>query len=377
MKLLFIANSRIPTERAMGTAIMKQCEAFAKAGITVELLVPIRSNSLREDPYVYHNIVTRFPIHHLQSFDIPFLEKLRLRFYVQKISFFISLCLYVWRSDADFLYTREPEIIGLVPTSIRKVVELHHLYGFTFLPKTFLHRCACIITITKALKEDVIAKFGVRESLVSVMANGVDLEALVVTSTKAEVRKALDIPSEKPVVMYIGSFEDWKGYKTLLEASQHLKEKYHFAFIGGKDDQVVELRKAYPYVQFLGTLPSRELPNYQQAADVLVIPNSAKELISARHTSPLKVFTHMASGVPIVASRITSISEVLNDTNAILVSPDDIESLCEGIMFALEHADVAHARALRAKQDSTQYDWNTRARTIISYLNESTSKTNR
>ncbi len=100
-KLLFIASTRIPTERAMGVAVMKQCEAFSRAGLTVELVVPKRYNEHTEDPYVYHDVERVFLIRYLWSLDLVSLDEHPFRFLLQKATFFISLCVYVARSNAE------------------------------------------------------------------------------------------------------------------------------------------------------------------------------------------------------------------------------------------------------------------------------------
>lgn len=50
MKLIYLANIRIPTEKAHGYQIMKMCEQFADKGVNVQLVVTKRKNNLREDP---------------------------------------------------------------------------------------------------------------------------------------------------------------------------------------------------------------------------------------------------------------------------------------------------------------------------------------
>jgi glycosyltransferase involved in cell wall biosynthesis len=350
----------------MGTAIMKQCENFAKAGVIVELVVPSRHNIHREDPFLYHNVAKSFSIRYLWSLDMPFLGTFHLRFFIQKVTFFMSLCIAVWKSDADVVYTREPELIGFLYTDKKKIVELHHLYGLRFFGRFFLKSCAGIITITHALKEDVIERFGIHTSQVLVAPSGVDIAQFTNVKSREEARKALGITTEKPVALYIGALEEWKGYRIFLEASKMLHNKVQCVVMGGSDTHVATLRAEYPEVIFLGFLPQRDIPHNQQIANVLVVPNSAKEVISARHTSPLKVFAHMTSGIPIVASSVPSIKEILSPANAVLVSPDDPSALAEGIMHALE--DILHTIADQAKRDVSQYDWSLRTTSILSFL---------
>ncbi len=377
MKLLFIANSRVPTERAMGTAIMKQCEAFARYGLDVELIVPQRHNEHTEDPFLYHDVEHNFQITYLRSLDLSLLQKSSVRTLLQRITFFISMCVYIWKSDADILYGREPEFIGHIPTRKKKFVELHHLYGLRFFGRKTLQSLSGIITITHALKEDVVHRFGVEVSKIYVAPSGVDLSHFECVTNKDGARTRLGIHTTKPVAMYIGALEEWKGYKTFLDAAKFLNDEVTFVVIGGSDDQVKKLQRAYAKVHFLGTRSQRDLANNQQAADVLVVPNSAKEEISARHTSPLKVVAHMASGIPIVASSTVSIREILNEHNAFLVEPDNAKLLADAIFKILKEKKNSVTIAERAKIDVQKYDWKYRTGRIVTFLHEYTTEINK
>ncbi len=370
MKLLFIANARIPTERAMGTAIMKQCEAFAHAGMNVELVIPRRHNEITEDPFSYYGVERNFKITYLFSLDFVWLGKRRIRFHLEKYTFLCALMWYVWRSDADMLYTRELSLIGFIPSGKKKVIELHHLYGLRYLARMFLNRCAGIITITRALKADVVQQFGVPETKICVAPSGVDTTVSVVPHTASDARKALGIVDTKPVAMYVGSFETWKGYRTFLEASTYLDGRVHLVAVGGAKEEVEKLLGEFPQVQFLGFLPKEHIGENQKAADVFVAPNSGKEQIASRHTSPLKVLEYMMSEVPIVASDVPSLREILGESNAILVTPDDPRALASGILRAIEDPKHSATIAEQAKKDVMQYDWSKRTKLIHSYIHE-------
>jgi glycosyltransferase involved in cell wall biosynthesis len=72
----------------------------------------------------------------------------------------------------------------------------------------------------------------------------------------------------------------------------------------------------------------------------------------------MKLFEYMASGRPIVASRIPSITEVLSEQDATLVSPDDAESLLKGVLVAL-------AKVPTVNQKLAEYSWQNRVRRIL------------
>lgn len=370
MKLLFIASSRIPTERAMGTAIMKQCEAFARSGIEVELFVPRRVNTHTEDPYEYHDVERLFRIRYIWSLDLAFLNKSPIRFFIQKLTFFLLLNFALVGNSADVVYGREPEIIAPLITRKRKFVELHHLYGLGYLGKFFLNLCDGVMTITHALKEDVSKSFSYSKERMLVVPSGIDLEQFRVSYSKDTARTSLGITTDLPVALYIGALEGWKGHITFLEASRFLQGKVTCAIVGGTSSQIEILKESYPHVVFCGFSPQKKLPLNQHAADVLVVPNSGKEIISSRHTSPLKLLAHMASGIPIVASRLDSIREIVSETSCVLVPPDDAEALSRGILEILNDPERSAIMAQTALDRVQQYDWRSRTASIVRFIYE-------
>ena len=63
--ILYIANIRLPTEKAHGVQIMEMCSAFSAQGVNVELVVPKRRNTLIEDPFDFYKIKNNFTISRL------------------------------------------------------------------------------------------------------------------------------------------------------------------------------------------------------------------------------------------------------------------------------------------------------------------------
>ena len=108
-----------------------------------------------------------------------------------------------------------------------------------------------------------------------------------------------------------------------------------------------------------------------RACDVTTIPWAWTEF-SAYYTSPLKLFEYMAAGVPIVASRLPSLGEVLrHDENGWLVEPGDPVALAEGIDEVLSDGDRSASLARQAAVDVQRYSWSNRGAQILDALSPS------
>ena len=363
MKLLYLSTVRVPDDWAHATQLMKMCEAFARAGVEVELVIPRRSHTRSDDPYAYAGVEKIFTITRLPCIDLFSGSQSGALYWLRTLSFLIAARIWLSFKHYDLLYTREPSLAAWFRGA---VLELHDLTPRTAARIERLARLHKIVAITRGLQDALIA-LGVPKENIGVAPDGVALQDFAHPESREAARTRLGIPHGAKVALYIGLLDAWKGTGTLYAAAHLLSPEIKTIVIGGFGEEEA-LKEMHPQVTFLGFRSYRELPDNQQAADVLVLPNSGKQEISARYTSPLKLFAYMASGKPIVASDLPSIREVLSEKNAFLVPPDDSMALAGGIRYALAHPEEAGKRAAQAKEDVKRYTWELRAKHILSFV---------
>ncbi|MSU55800.1 MAG: glycosyltransferase [Candidatus Taylorbacteria bacterium] len=367
--LYYIANMRFPTERAHGIQVAKMCEAFAQRHgtdtekINVTLLVPDRK-TMEEDPFVYYGIERIFTIERIPVPDIVRFGK--LGFLIESFLFALRATRRALQERDAIIYTRE-ELPLLLMSPRRAFYEVHQLRR-SFIFTHSIKKAKGVISITQGLK-DALVRTGVPKERILVAHDGYDAKQFGVLVTKTEARARLSLSPDKRIAVYIGGFEEWKGVETLCKASEFLRsDNIQIAVIGGTAKEKETYERKYPLVTFLGARPYADLPRNQQIADVLVIPNSGQERISREFTSPLKLFAHMASGVPIVASKLPSLTEVLSERNAYIVEPDDPKALADAIKETLRSPQASTARARQAKEDARTYTWSNRAGNVLAYI---------
>lgn len=369
MKLIYIANNRIPTEKAHGIQIMQMCTAFSKygaGGIELELIVPRRINPIKEDSFKYYGMEKTFKIKKLPCIDaIPFDFILgNLSFWIQTITFLISAKLYLAFKKYDILYTRE-RFASLFFKNY--FLEIHSLPDrIKNFYKKLWGRAKKLIVMTGPMKEELIKK-GVNPEKIIVAPDSVDIKRFNVGVSKEEAREKIGLPQDKELVIYTGHLFEWKGVDILAKSAELLQNAL-FIFVGGTEKDIFEFKNRFGKIKnilVLGHKSYAEIPLYQRAADVLVLPNKEEERVSKFYTSPMKLFEYMVSQRPIVASDLPSIREVLNGENAILVKSNNSIDLAKGIEQALQDRNFASKISQQAFLDVQIYTWDERAKKIF------------
>ncbi len=367
-KIVYIANIRLPTEKAHGIQIMKTCEALARETCDITLVVPCRSNHLKEDPFLYYKIDRVFHVKKLFSLDLVFLG--RIGFLIQSMTFAFAISISILKNiinKQDVVYYSRDEMQLLIPIILnQKTVWEAHMGQNNFLVKFVVAKCTKIVTISKGLKD----LYGSGNKIL-VAPDGVDTAQFVIDKDKLFLRENLGLPMDKKIVLYTGHLYDWKGTQTLVESADFLENNMLVVFVGGTDKDLVTFKSSFSSksnLLILGRKPHDQIPLYLKSADVLVIPNSGKLDISRLYTSPMKMFEYMASGTPIVASDLPSIREILNENNAVFFTPDNPVSLSQSINSLLQDKGLMERISLQSSRDIMKFSWQERARKILTFI---------
>lgn len=370
MKLFYITSHRLPTTKAHGYQIAKMCEAFTDFGLDVNLIVPNRKNPDRSCFSDYYKLKQKIKIIYLPCCDLAFIKWYFLRYWIMILTFSLSLKLFLFKNQhSEYkLYIRESLLALLVKDFI---MEVHMLPDkIRWYHKWLWGRAKSFSVLTSFIKVELGNIFPNKKIIIS--PDGVDLNDFKIRETKNEIRQKLNLPLDKKIILYSGSFYlyDWKGVDIALSAAGYFGDDHLFVLVGGQleDIEKIKRRNYSNNIKLINFRPHSEVPFYQQAADVLLLPNKSGDKLSSQCTSPLKLFEYMASGNPIVASDLPSTREILNDENSILVEPDSAQTLSQGIKRVLSDKKLGAQLANQARVDVQKFTWENRARLIIEDL---------
>ncbi len=165
----------------------------------------------------------------------------------------------------------------------------------------------------------------------------------------AIVRKKQEYsPEGKKVVLYAGNFEPYQGIPLLLRSAQNVGEKAVFLLVGGAGRPLQEMRELAASlgiknrVVFVDKVLPSQVPLFIRLADVLVSPRTSGT------NTPLKIYSFLKSGKPLVATRLWTHTQLLSEQRAVLADPEP-DSLARAIGFALT-SEEAQTRAQLSKE---------------------------
>lgn len=145
------------------------------------------------------------------------------------------------------------------------------------------------------------------------------------------------LPRDRQLIVYAGTLEPYQGIDILIEGFALAVKTHPKAFLlvaGGTDAQVAEYRSLAERLGicrdclFTGRVPQANAKEYSARASVLVSPRKSGT------NTPLKIYEQLASGIPLVATKIYSHTQVLTPDVAILVEPD-AQGMATGLIDAL------------------------------------------
>ena len=385
MKFFYIENIRLPTEKAHGYQIMKTCEAIARSGVDVELVVTDRKTS-DVDPFVAYGISTRFPIRRLHVIDAlsgapKFFWK--AAFLIERWTFNRSVSTFVSQIPKDAVcYTRDTPIALAIKArrpDVSVFVEFHVMPKSSLVPQ--LEKIDGVVSLTSSMQKRTLDVLPQQKTIV--IPDAVDMDVFDPSVSREEARRNLGIPGDAQIVVYGGRFttmEQAKGLGMLDEAIAHLSPtnaNLRLFLVGGTAEQFlqVEKRNAAPSTVCVPSVDRKTLALYYRAADVLAMPFPNTPHY-AHEMSPLKMFEYMASGTPMVTADLPSVRDVLSETTAVFYEPDNAKDLEEKIRFIFfQDIDTRRQMGEKAQREvQLKYTWSERAHQIVEFIHQAGKK---
>jgi glycosyltransferase involved in cell wall biosynthesis len=228
-----------------------------------------------------------------------------------------------------------------------------------------------IITVSNATK-DYVLSLGAKPEKIKVLHNGVDLVHFrPLTGKREEMRRKLGISQSSIVVLTVRRLVYKNGIDTLIEGADiavRKNPKITFLVVGkGPDLNNVQMRIRQLGIEnnfrLTGFVKDEDLPFYYNAADFFVLPSKSGEGL------PLVALEAMACGLPVIATNVGGISEILMEDYGKLVPSNQPEQLAKAILEFSNIDFSSRKLELRAVMEE-KYSWDKNVETLIGIYEE-------
>ena len=206
--------------------------------------------------------------------------------------------------------------------------------------KWTLEHADAITAVSESLRNTIINDFNIKADNVKTIRNGVDT-TLFKKMNKTEARSSLCLKLNLKYLIFIGPLDEVKGINYLINALNCLNKTGGLDFItlivgDGQERQTIENEigqfKLHESIKLIGHKRHDEIPVWMNASDVLCLP-------SLREGVPNVIIESQACGLPVVATDVGGIPEIVNKKNGILVPPRDVKALSKALSTAINRSD--------------------------------------
>ncbi len=373
MRILMIAPEPFLEPRGTPFSVYHRAKALITLGYEVDLVTypigkPVRLSGLR---------IYRAPA-------LPFIHKVKIGPSFAKLPLDLSLFLTaIWRlCSGRYHYIHTHEEAGLMGVLLASLFNCKHLYdmhsdlsqqmsNFAFTKNQLLICCISFVQAFIVRRADVIIAIcpDLEQAVTKIapakpvfMIENVAVDEMLPAARSDDVqrlRAKLDL-IDHPVLLYTGTLENYQGIDLLIKSAAIVHCEFpnvRYVVVGGKPEQIEKQQRLMQelglegIVRFEGQHPLEEMPQYMALANILLSPRSSGT------NTPLKLYTYLRSGKPILATSIQSHTQILTQDMAVLVHPT-AEGLAEGALELLRNLKKAQTVGTYARSVAEErYSW--------------------
>ncbi len=381
MKILLLAPQPFFQNRGTPIAVRLMAETLGKAGHEVHLLVFHEGEDIAMPNVTLHRIAA-----------LSFLLAIPPGFSWQKICCDVLMTAKAVQLHRQFSFdvvhaVEEAAFIAMLLRLFFKVPYIYDLDSWMsdqllaklaflrpfrrfleFFEKIAVRRSVGVIPVCRAI-EDKIRTFDREKPLLRLE----DISLLEENCAAPPEQLREKFGYQGKLIMYVGNLERYQGMALLLEAfalTDPAALKCSLVIIGGTDKDISKYQEQAERLgissrsHFIGPRPAAALAMYLAQADLLVSPRTEGE------NTPMKIYSYMDSGKPVLATKIVSHTQVLDEEIAFLADPEPA-SMAAALQRVFSDSNEAARRAARAKKKAVaEYCRPAYERKIMQFYNE-------
>ena len=229
-----------------------------------------------------------------------------------------------------------------------------------------IHRSSpAIVAHSRVDRDRLVEEMGIEPARIAVIPHGEYgfFERTSQPPARDEAREGLGLGPEDEVALFFGYIREYKGLDVLLEAWREVAKARPLARLvvagdpvrlgADRRDELARTAESLGVIHRLGYVPFEDVAGYFSAADVLVMPYR-------RISQSGVLFLALSMSVPVVATRVGAIPEVLEDgESALLVAPESAEELAAALRRVLGDAPLRSRLSRAGRLVAEAHSWDT------------------
>ena len=322
-------------------------EAIRSQGIPVEVLPERKHSVFSVIPYINEMVNYYQQLQHLvEKYQIDVIQTHLLR----SMDFLVLLLRkshgprVYWTFHNSLFDLREDHLVKHRWSLKIKRFSHHVLYWLGS------KRVDGIIAVSQDVKTAIMdTMVGIPNNKITIIRNCVDFQRYKRNIDRQKAREVIGFTEENMIGVVVATFKKQKGHRFLVEAVSSLVQKYpefRVLFVGDGElrsemENLVDELGLKGVIHFLGT--RSDIPSILAASDLFILPSLWEGL-------PMALIEAMASGLPVVATRVSGTSEVMVDgKSGILVEPGVSKALASAIQKMLENPEKTREMGIFAR----------------------------
>ena len=382
MRIGYLLHSLVPGPTTNTEQAVNALAALAgQDGLAVDLCVP-SSPGPRADGHSREKAIERHyglpggtfgPALRLREMPLPAWATGRLR----GLLFDLHAAPWARLEHYDALYARDPvTLVGALTTGLPVIFETYRTdinrsrRWWPFRRMAYGADNLAGIIVHSRVARQAFLDAGVDAAHVLLAYNSFTRPSDGPTPSRPAAREALRLSADRPIVCYAGGVGPHKGTDVLASLARLVPEAL-FMIVGAAPGAVPPPAESSENLLWLPRVAPAALAAYLAAADVLILPPTARHLVaSGRTVLPIKIFAYLAAGRPIIAPDLPDIGEVLSMDNAVIVPPDDLPTAAAALRRVLADPHLAERLSAAALQTADTFTWQARASLVAAFLRQ-------
>lgn len=278
------------------------------------------------------------------------------------IEFDFIYCHFFTSSYKVVTYSKEKKIPLFVATGESDLKKLGALEKPTpsFSKNMFKALVRGIVSVSTKNKDEAYELGLIEKEKCQVFPNGTDLSVFR-RLDKRQCREKLNLPLDTFIISCVGFFCERKGQNRVLEAVRMLgRSDIKIIFIG-KAAKIESLELEGDEILYKGAVCNKDLPTYLCASDIFCLPTKAEGCCNA-------VIEALACGLPIISSDLPFNRDVLDDTNSILIDPNNIKDISQAIDTLYDDCELRNRLAKDALAKAEGVSLQNRAKKLLEFI---------